>query len=356
MTIREFRRAAAGARQRDGDAVSDAVEGVPERPGVGRKGLALGALGVAIFALSIPMTRLASGSAEAPQLPAVFVAIGRAALAGLLAAVYLAVVRAPWPQRRQWPALAATAAGVVFGWPLFLGLAVLQVDAIHASVVTGVLPLATAAIGALWLRQRPSPGFWACALLGATLVVGFAAWRGGAGLQPADALLLLAVASAAAGYVSGAQLSSAASPRGAGGAAALGSPATTMPPAQVISWVLVLSLPLTMPIALATWPERAVRGTAWLGFGYVALFSMWLGFFAWYRALAIGGTVRVSQVQLLQPFLSMLFAVPILGESLDAATVGFALAVMATVAIGRRMPADTATPPPADGTPHALPR
>jgi drug/metabolite transporter (DMT)-like permease len=303
------------------------------------KGMWLGALGVGIFALSIPMTRLASGSAGDPQLPAVFVAIGRAAVAGLLAAAYLLAVRAPRPRRSQWRALAATAAGVVFGWPLFLGWAVLHVDAIHASVVTGVLPLATAAVGALALRQRPSAGFWACALAGAALVLAFAAWKGGARLQAADVLLLLAVASGAAGYVSGARLSK------------------DMAPRHVISWVLVLSLPLTVPITLAAWPVQPVRASAWVGFGYVALFSMWLGFFAWYRALAIGDTLRVSQVQLLQPFASMLFAVPILGEPLDAATVGFALAVMATVAVGRGMSTGAPAPQPASpGVTHALSR
>jgi len=292
------------------------------------RGLALGGLGVLIFALSIPMTRLASGSAADPQLPAEFVAIGRAAVAGVLAALYLGFTRAPWPRAAHWPALALTAAGVVFGWPLFLGWAVLRVDAIHASVVSGVLPLATAGIGAYVLRQRPSAGFWASAVLGCALVIGFAAWRGGQGLQLADGLLLLAVLSAAIGYVSGAQLSA------------------RIPPQQVSSWVLVLSLPLTLPVTLVAWPTAPVRASAWLGFGYVALFSMWLGFFAWYRALALGGTVRVSQVQLLQPFLSMLLAVPLLGEALDAATVAFALAVMATVGIAKRMP--VGSPPRAD--------
>jgi drug/metabolite transporter (DMT)-like permease len=290
------------------------------------RGLALGALGVLIFALSIPMTRLASGSAQDPQLPAVFVAIGRAAVAGVLAALYLAFTRAPWPSAAQWPRLALTAAGVVFGWPLFLGWAVLRVDAIHASVVSGVLPLATAAVGAVMLRQRPSSAFWACALMGCALVIGFAAWRGGQGLQAADGLLLLAVLSAAIGYVSGARLSS------------------ELQPQQVISWVLVMSLPITVPVAIAAWPAAPVRSTAWLGFAYVAVFSMWLGFFAWYRALAIGGTLRVSQVQLLQPFLSMLLAVPLLGEPLDAATVAFALAVMTTVWWSKRMPVQSAVP------------
>jgi drug/metabolite transporter (DMT)-like permease len=288
-------------------------------------GFVLGLLGVVIFAFSIPMTRLASGSAAAPQLPAVFVAIGRAALAALPAALYLVVARAPRPRGRQWIVLAATAAGVVFGWPLFLGLAVLDVDAVHASVVTGVLPLATAAIGALALRQRPSAAFWACALTGAGLVIGYAGWQGGARLNAADALLGLAVLSAAGGYVSGARLSA------------------SMRPEHVISWVLVISLPITLPITLLTWPTQSVPARSWLGFGYVSLFSMWLGFFAWYRGLAVGGTVRVSQVQLLQPFLSMLFAVPILGERVDAPTLAFALAVMASVFIGRRLPVTTST-------------
>src|SRR5262249_53879984 len=155
-----------------------------------RLGLWLGALGVLIFAFSIPMTRLASGSNEAPQLDPVFVALGRAAVAGLLSLAYLLATRAPWPARSQWPALALTASGVVFGFPLLLGLAVRQVEAMHAAVISGLLPLATAAVGALMLRQRPSRGFWAFAVLGAALVLSFAAWRGAGRLHAGDVLLL----------------------------------------------------------------------------------------------------------------------------------------------------------------------
>jgi drug/metabolite transporter (DMT)-like permease len=151
-------------------------------------------------------------------------------------------------------------------------------------------------------------------------VLGFAWSRGANGFQAADGLLLLAIISSSSGYVSGAQLTLA------------------MSAEKVICWVLVLSLPLTAPLALLTWPQQPVSLAAWGGFAYVSLFSMWLGFFAWYRALAIGGTVRVSQVQLLQPFFSMLVAVPLLGEKLDALTVAFVLAVIATVWIGKRMP------------------
>ena len=91
-------------------------------------------------------------------------------------------------------------------------------------------------------------------------------------------------------------------------------------------------------LSLASDWLAAVASSAWWAFGYVAVFSMWIGFFAWYRGLALGGTVRVSQVQLVQPFLSMLFAVPLLGESLDALTLGFALAVIAVVFLGKKMP------------------
>ena len=289
----------------------------------------LGGLGVLIFALTIPMTRLASGSQAAPQLPPVFVAIGRAALAGVLAAVWLWLSRARRPQGGQWRGLWITASGVVFGFPFFLGLAVYRVDAAHAAVVSGLLPIATAVIAALVLRQRPSRGFWACALLGTTLVLGFAWFKGGAGsqagLQAADALLLVAVVWGGVGYVFGARLS-----------APTPGQAAAMAPEQVISWVLVICLPFTLPVALLSWPEAPVRPAAWGGFVYVAVFSMWLGFFAWYRALQLGGMMRVSQVQLLQPFLSMWLAVPVLGESLDAATVAFSLAVMATVFLSKR--------------------
>jgi drug/metabolite transporter (DMT)-like permease len=99
-----------------------------------------------------------------------------------------------------------------------------------------------------------------------------------------------------------------------------------------------MALPLTLPAAVLTLPRTDLPASAWWGFAYVAVFSMWLGFFAWYRGLALGGTVRVSQVQLVQPFLGMLFAVPLLGERLDAVTLGFALAVIATVFIGKKMP------------------
>ena len=292
------------------------------------KGLWWGLLGIVIFSVTLPMTRLAVGTPDAPQLSGLFIAMGRAVVAAGLSAALLLATRAPLPARRDWLPLFITAGGIVFGFPLFTSIAMRHVDAMHASVIVGVLPLATAAVGALLHRQRPSIGFWLCAGLGSALVVMFAVLRSGTasiGISYADLLLLAAMLCAAVGYCYGARL------------------AGHMRAEHVICWALIISLPLTLPLSIYAWPLQAMTPAAWWGFAYVAVFSMWLGFFAWYRGLALGGTVRVSQVQLVQPFLSMLFAIPLLGEKLDAVTVGFGLAVISTVFIGKKMPVGLST-------------
>ncbi len=295
------------------------------------RGLWLGFVGVVIFAATLPMTKIAVGSIAAPQLSPWFISFGRAAAAGVFSAIYLLVQRSQGelivPAGRQWALLFMTACGVVVGFPLFLSLALQYVPSTHGAVVTGLLPLATAVLAALWFRQRPSVGFWLAAVAGTLLVLAFMGFRsadsaGHFSLHLADVFLLIAMAAGAFGYIGGAQLTP-----------ALGAE-------RVICWVLVMSLPLTLPM---TWlnlpanPER-INLASWGAFAYVAVFSMWVGFFAWYRGLALGGAVRVSQVQLVQPFISLLFAVPLLGEKLDMLTLGFAVAVIATVFIGKKMP------------------
>jgi drug/metabolite transporter (DMT)-like permease len=296
-----------------------------------RRGLLLGLLGVTIFAITMPMTKLAIGTASAPQLSPWFITFGRAAVAGLLSILYLltqyrrGLLRVPL--KNQWGLVAFAACGVVVGFPLFMALALQYVPSMHGAVVTGLLPLSTAVVAALWYRQKPSGAFWVCAVLGTLLVLAFMLVRsadssGHFSLHLADVFLLLAMGSASLGYIGGARLT------------------PSLGAESVICWVLVLSLPLTLPMAWLHWPAdvQAVRSASWWAFAYVAVFSMWIGFFAWYRGLAIGGAVRVSQVQLVQPFLSLLFAVPLLGETLDAITLGFAVAVIATVFIGKKMP------------------
>lgn len=286
------------------------------------KGLLLGLLGVAIFAVSVPATKLATIAPGFDGLPPIFIAIGRAAAAGMLAIGYLLAVRAPVPTRGQAVRLLIAGLGIVIGFPLFSGLAVIHAEAIHVAVIVGALPLATAVMSALFLRERASQAFWAMAMLGFLLVIVFA-WvssepGSGFGVGLADMLALLSVLSASIGYVLGARMS------------------REMRPEHVISWILVLYLPFTTSVALFTFPTGPVTPIAWAGFAYVAIFSMWLGFFAWYRGLA-ADPMRVSQVQLLQPFLSMLFAVPLLGERITLTAMGFCLAIIATVALSRKL-------------------
>jgi drug/metabolite transporter (DMT)-like permease len=290
-------------------------------PSGAASGLLFGLLGVLIFSATLPMTRLA-----VVDLHPVFIGIGRAVLAGAAAALLLAVRRPPWPTLRQWRLLTETSLGVVVGFPLFSSIAMKHLPASHGAIITGLLPLATATAAVLLARERPSAGFWLWALLGTGLVTAYALSEGG-GLTWGDAALVLAVALGALGYARGGMLS------------------REMAGDLVISWALVLFLPLTFGVMawslLEGWaffvPFAQVQSASWLGFVYVSLFSMWIGFFFWYRGLAAGGVARVGQLQLLQPFFTVLLAALLLGESLTWKTVGFAAAVIATVAAGRRM-------------------
>jgi drug/metabolite transporter (DMT)-like permease len=292
-----------------------------------------GLAGVTMFAATLPMTKLAVGNLTAPQLSPWFVTFGRAAVAGLLSVLYLLWQRSRGtlkiPQRHQWLTVAVTGFGVIVGFPLFLALALRVVPSTQGAVVTALLPLATAVLAALWYRQRPSIGFWICAFAGSGLVIGYMLWRtwqqsGSLYFGAANLFLIVAMITGSFGYIGGAKLT------------------PSLGAEQVICWVLVCGLPITIPVMLLFAPNdpAGIAASAWMGFAYVALISMWIGFFAWYRALAFGA-VRASQIQLVQPFLSLLFAVPLVGERLDAMTVIFAVAVIATVYLGKKMPVDT---------------
>jgi drug/metabolite transporter (DMT)-like permease len=272
-------------------------------------------LGVASFSLTLPATRVAVAA-----LDPVFVGLGRAVVAGLLAAAYLLATRAAFPGRALLPRLALVAGGVVVGFPLFSAWAMRMVPASHGAVVIGVLPLATAVAAAGIAHERPTRLFWLCAAFGSAVVVAFAAWHGRGSPQAGDVLLLLAAAAAAIGYAEGGRL------------------ARTMGGPQVISWALVLAAPfLAVPTLVhADAHTLAAPPLAWAGFAYVSVVSMFLGFFAWYRGLALGGIASVGQVQLLQPFLTIFASALLLGESVDAATFLAAALVIASIAVGRQ--------------------
>lgn len=286
------------------------------------KGMFYGFIGVAIFSLTLPFTRLAVA-----ELNPVFIALGRAVVAGFAAIVLMWHLRAPLPTPRQWRGIAVTALGCVVGFPLFTSFAMRYVPASHGAIVVGILPLATAVCGAIRFGERPSAGFWATAMLGSGIVVAFAMWQGGGRLQLADLALFIAVAAAGIGYAEGGRLSQA------------------MGGQQVISWALILSLPFLLPITLWSALQYGVSASpqSWFAFAYVSLFSMFIGFFFWYKGLALGGIARVGQVQLLQPFLTMLAALLLLGEPFDWHNLVFAIAVIGVVVIGKRMPVKQVT-------------
>ncbi|MCU1409508.1 MAG: Membrane protein [Rhodoglobus sp.] len=262
------------------------------------RGLAFGFLGVLIFSFTLPMTHIAVA-----DLAPLFISNGRAVVAGALAIAVLAITRQRFPKGRQWLRLAVVAGGVIFGFPLFTSFALQTVPSSHGAVVIGLLPAATAVAAVIRGKERPSLAFWLASGAGVLAVVVFVALAGG-GLQelrPGDLLLLGAVVTAAIGYAEGALLSR-----------EIGS-------WQTICWALVLALPVTLVITAVTvapgWPRAGAP--AWLAFGYMALFSMFLGFFAWYRGLAIGPIARVSQIQLVQPVLTIVWSALLLGEALE---------------------------------------
>lgn len=274
-----------------------------------------GLIGVVIFSGSLPATRVA-----VMQFDPVFLTVARAAIAGVLALGLLLCFGARRPARHDVPPLLVVAAGVVIGFPLLTALALQYVTSAHSIVFIGLLPLATAVFGVVRGGERPKPAFWFFAGAGSALVCGFALAQGFTAAPLGDVLMVAAVLLCALGYAEGAKLS------------------RTLGGWQVISWALVLSLPLM--ILASTWYMPAsfdgIDAPAVIGLVYVSLFSMLIGFFFWYRGLAQGGTASVGQLQLLQPFLGLTLAATLLHETVTWTMFAVTAAVIACVAAARK--------------------
>lgn len=278
-------------------------------------GLINGLLGVIIFSGSLPATRAAVAAFDP-----VFLTVARAAIAGILAAGLLLVSGETRPARGDLFPLLVVACGVVVGFPLLTALALKHVTAAHSIVFIGLLPLATAIFGVIRAGERPRFAFWMFSALGSALVVGFALSQGVIASPIGDGLMLAAVAVCGLGYAEGAKLS------------------RTLGGWQVISWALLLSLPLMLPLAVYSMPETfsGISQPAWLGLGYVSLFSMLIGFVFWYRGLAQGGIAAVGQLQLLQPFFGLALAASLLGETVSTTMLAVTVGVILCVAGARR--------------------
>jgi drug/metabolite transporter (DMT)-like permease len=274
-------------------------------------GLRWGLLGVTAFSFTVPFTRVAAHDGLSP----LFIGSGRAVVAAALAAITLVVTSQRVPSSGQWWRLAVVAGGVVVGFPLLTSFALTQAPATHGAVVIGLLPAATAVMAVLRGKEHVPVSFWLFAALGAVAVVTFAALQsGGLGsLHWADVLLFGAVLAAAVGYAEGGLL-----------ARELGS-------WQTVSWALLLAAPLMIALTTVSVVQTPPSGTAvqWLAFAYLCVVSMYLGFFAWYRGLAIGPMTQVSQVQLVQPVLSIAWAALLLREHVTSATAVGGLTVIA---------------------------
>jgi drug/metabolite transporter (DMT)-like permease len=279
------------------------------------RGYLLGFLGVAVFSLTLPFTKLA-----VREFDPLFISIGRTVMAALVAMPLVLLTRQPKPDWSDLKTLIIIAAGVVLGFPILSSVAMKTAPASHGSVVLALLPLGTAFMSTIFAGEKPSRIFWLWSLLGSSTVIIYALWDGGVALHGADSLLVLAVIAASMGYAAGGQLS-----RKLGGW-------------QVICWALIVALPVTLP--LTVYFSHAVTGgesfQAWACFAYLGLMSQLIGFFAWNKGLATGGVAKVGQVQLLQTFMTQLAASFILFEPLTIRSLFFASLVAACVWFGRK--------------------
>jgi drug/metabolite transporter (DMT)-like permease len=285
---------------------------------VRREGLAWAFAGVLLFSFSVPLTKEAVGGFS-PFLTAT----GRAVIAGAFAAALLAVRRVPLPPAPHRRPLLFTMLGAVFGWPILLALALERTTSAHVAVIAAFMPLTTALIAVLRTHERVTWQFWAAAGTGTAALVAFALSRGGGsgGDLVADGLVVGAVLASSWCYVEGASVTRA------------------MPGWQVISWVVVLALPVTIPATALLWWSGGVHDATALEWGSLVLLgvsSMYLGFFAWYRGLSLAGIARGGQVQQLQALLTLVWSALFLSERVTATTVLVALAVIACVVWSQR--------------------
>jgi drug/metabolite transporter (DMT)-like permease len=299
----------------------DRLPSPADQPPRAASGLGWAALGVLAFSVTFPATTLAERTFD----PLV-VGAGRSVIAAVIAAVCLRAARVRIPPRRHWPGLIGVALGCGIGFGVLSALALGHTSSSHGAVVIGLLPAATAVVAVIRVGDRPGPAFWAASLLGTAVVTAYALSRGSGALHAADLLLLASVVVAAVGYAEGGRLT------------------RELPGWQVVGWGLIIAFPISLVLTVVgiagsdglVSAHHALSAGALIGFAYVGTISTFVGFFAWYRGLAEAGVARASQVQLAQPLLTIVWTVPLLGESLDPVALLAAAVVGACVLVTQR--------------------
>lgn len=280
------------------------------------QGMLIGLVGVVIFGVTLPLTKLA-----AEVFNAEFISFGRATLAGIAGLIYITIQRAPLPSWAVIKRLVWIICGVIIGFPYLMTLAMVSGSSSHGGIILGFMPLLTTIVGVIKFKERPSKGFWLVSLMGTGIVLTYALIQGSGSLSTMDFLLLGATIFSAVGYAEGAELS------------------RTMSPKLVISWAVVVALPINLLMTILNFQVEYIQVDPKyvMSFLFLGLFSMYIGFFFWYQGMALGGIARVGQVQLVQPFITLVFANLILAERLEAINFIFAGLVVLSVILGKHM-------------------
>ena len=279
------------------------------------KGMLIGFIGIAMFSLTLPFTQMA-----VKEMNPFFVAFSRATIAGFCALTLLILSKYKFPTKNQIKRLIIIAIGIVYGFPIFTSMAMTTLPSSHSGIVLGILPLTMSVLAAIRYNEKASLAYWITSIIGASLVVTYAFIDNNGFLIKEDLWLLFAILFVSIGYSEGGNLSK------------------EMGSIAVVSWALVITLPINI-IATYFFYETSfssVSFQALISLSYVGLFSMYIGFFFWYKGIAMGGISRVGQVQLIQPFLTIFAAFFLTNEKITFLNILFALMVLVVIIIGKK--------------------
>lgn len=290
----------------------------PKESSVETEAYLLGILSVAAFSLTLPCAKALAGYLNAIQ-----IGLFRSVLAAIVAVPVLFIMRSVRPNLSQIKRLLLMSLGVVYGFPVLTAVGMQHVPVGHGGVVLAALPLSTAIFGTLITRDRPSALFWMSSVGGFVAVAIFAGLRSeqGSRFYLGDLALMGAVVLAGFGYAQGGALSK------------------EMRGWEVICWALVLNLPLLVMLSLwqlDTCQFETFGSIQWGALAFLAFINSLLGFFSWNRALALGGIQRISQLQLLQPFITYGYSILLMGEQFDTLALVICVAVIALILVSKQ--------------------